>query len=72
MSRADDPLAIWAFIYQMTIGACGYSVAAEIPSSRLRSATIGMAQATAQVASWGMGFATPYVSFLSQQAVSIY
>ncbi|GAA6010724.1 hypothetical protein JCM10207_005813 [Rhodosporidiobolus poonsookiae] len=54
-------MTIWAFFYQMTIGATGYSVAAEAPSPRLRPATIGIAQAVAQVCAWGMGFATPYM-----------
>jgi SP family general alpha glucoside:H+ symporter-like MFS transporter len=55
-------MTIWAFLYQLSIGACGYSVAAEAPAARLRSPTIGLAQALAQICAWVMGFATPYVS----------
>ncbi|RSH90283.1 hypothetical protein EHS25_001617 [Saitozyma podzolica] len=54
-------MTIWAFLYQLSIGACGYSVSAEAPAARLRSPTIGLAQALAQVCAWAMGFATPYM-----------
>nr|XP_018265060.1 uncharacterized protein I303_03242 [Kwoniella dejecticola CBS 10117]OBR87218.1 hypothetical protein I303_03242 [Kwoniella dejecticola CBS 10117] len=54
-------MTVWAFLYQASIGACGYSLAAEAPSPRLRSLSIGFAQGSAQICAWAMGFATPYM-----------
>ncbi|OCF61034.1 hypothetical protein L486_00678 [Kwoniella mangroviensis CBS 10435] len=54
-------MTVWAFLYQASIGACGFSLAAEAPGPRLRSLTIGIAQGVAQVCAWAMGFATPYM-----------
>lgn len=53
--------AVWAFLYQASIGAVGYALASEIPSARLRPATIGIAGPVGQLCALGMGFATPYV-----------
>jgi hypothetical protein len=64
-------MTIWAFLYQLSIGACGYSVSAEAPAARLRSPTIGLAQALAQVCAWAMGFATPYVSGSEEETQSV-
>ncbi|AFR96311.2 maltose permease [Cryptococcus neoformans var. grubii Br795] len=54
-------MSLWAFFYQGSIGACGYSIMSETPSARMRPATVALASATNQVTSWVMGFATPYM-----------
>ncbi|RSH79088.1 uncharacterized protein EHS24_002020 [Apiotrichum porosum] len=54
-------MTVWAFLYQASIGAVGYALASEIPSARLRPATIGIAGPVGQLCALGMGFATPYM-----------
>lgn len=39
-------MAIWSFSYQASIGAAGYSLMAEVPTSSLRGITQSMGTAT--------------------------
>nr|K0DZ95.1 RecName: Full=Major facilitator-type transporter ecdC [Aspergillus rugulosus]AFT91386.1 EcdC [Aspergillus rugulosus] len=52
---------IWAFIYEISIGAVGFVLASEIATARLRSATQGLVTATN--AAWGLilQFTVPYM-----------
>jgi hypothetical protein len=50
-------MAIWAFAYQASIGAAGYSLMAEVPTSRLRGVTqsLGTAMNGLSGGAWAFG-----------------
>jgi hypothetical protein len=54
-------MATWAFFYQASIGAAGYTLIAEVPTSSLREVTQSLATTTNGLANAVWSFALPYV-----------
>jgi hypothetical protein len=53
-------MAIWSFAYQASIGAAGYSLMAEVPTSSLRGVTQSMGTAMNGLSGAVWSFALPY------------
>ena len=54
-------MAIWAFTYQGSIGAVGYTMIAEVPTSSLRGVTQSLATMTNGASNAIWSFALPYM-----------
>ena len=54
-------MAIWSFTYQGSIGAVGYAMIAEVPTSSLRGVTQSMATVVNGVFNLVWAFSTPYM-----------
>lgn len=54
-------MALWAFSYQGSIGAAGYSLVSEVPTSSLREPTQAMATMTNGLFNSVWSFALPYM-----------
>jgi sugar porter (SP) family MFS transporter len=52
--------ALYYFCYGSTLGVATYSVASEVPSTRLRATTLGTATSLGQLLAWLSSFCTPY------------
>ncbi|KAK5552873.1 hypothetical protein LTR46_008948 [Exophiala xenobiotica] len=52
---------LWAIIYQMSVGAVGFALAAEVPTARLRPATMSLVGFTQGATGWTIGFVVPYM-----------
>ncbi|KEF51598.1 uncharacterized protein A1O9_12233 [Exophiala aquamarina CBS 119918] len=52
--------ALYYFCYGSTLGVATYSVASEVPSTRLRAMTLGTATSLGQLLAWLSSFCTPY------------
>lgn len=54
-------MAIWGFMIQASIGAAGYTLISEVPTSTVRSQTQSLATATNGIFNSVWSFATPYM-----------
>lgn len=54
-------IGIWGFVYQATIGAVGWSIAAEVSTPRLRSPTQAIANMTSSIISTIVIFVIPFM-----------
>ncbi|KIW42677.1 uncharacterized protein PV06_06203 [Exophiala oligosperma] len=52
---------LWAIIYQMTVGAVGFALASEVPTPRLRPATMSLVGFSQGATGWLIGFVVPYM-----------
>ncbi|ERS96913.1 MFS transporter [Sporothrix schenckii 1099-18] len=52
---------LWALAYQVTVGAVGLAVAAEVATPRLRPITISLVGCMQGVSGWLIGFVSPYL-----------
>ncbi|PMD60991.1 general substrate transporter [Hyaloscypha bicolor E] len=52
---------LWAIAYQLTIGAVGFAIGAEVSSPPLRSKVQGLVGVTQGVVGWVVGFVSPYM-----------
>lgn len=52
---------LWAIVYQLTIGAVGLAIGAELPSVLLRATTVSIVGFTTSIFGWLIGFISPYM-----------